>query len=304
MGQVRRFGVVAWRSLLRRYGPAIFAATVIGAILRKYSAADILARLRDGNALTVAPLAALLAISFLAWGASADTLVFRRFGPLGWFDVARGKAAASVLTAIGYFFSNGGYAVWIARRTRTGASLSAGLVLYIMMGDLGAVGLVASAVMPWVHGFAPALRWVAIAAATVPVAAIAIGPLVPGGRVRLLDPWREVPRSVGFAQLALRCVNVGLAALLTSLAARAFGLSIPFGTLLASTPILLLVSSLPVNVAGIGAAQAAWLVLFLPYEDGAKILAFQLVWALTLGTAMIVRGLPFLPRALAEVAGK
>jgi hypothetical protein len=99
-------------------------------------------------------------------------------------------------------------------------------------------------------------------------------------------------------------VNVGIAVLLTSLAARVFGLSIPLGTLVAYMPILVLVGSLPVNVAGIGAAQGAWLLFFLPFEEGTKILAFQLVWTVTLGVSMVLRGLPFLPRALAEVAAR
>jgi hypothetical protein len=299
---MQRSAGAAMRRLPRQLGPVVFAAAVLAAILRKYPAADILAKLHEGNPLRVVPFAALLAVTFLLWGASADTVVLRRFGGVGWLDVARGKAATAVLTSIGYFFSNGGYAVWIARRTRLGASLSAGLALYVMMGDLGAVGLVASAVLPWVHESSPALRWIAFAIATVPVAAIILGPWVPG-RVRLFDPWRAVPRWAGFTQLALRCINVAFAAVLTSLAARVFGLAIPFGTLLASTPILLLVTSLPVNVAGIGAAQAAWLVLFVRYEDGPKILAFQILWAVALGVAFVVRGLPFLPRVLDEVAG-
>jgi len=228
--------------------------------------------------------------------------VLRRFGTLGLWDVARGKAAAAVLAAVGYFFSNGGYGVWIARRTRLGAPMSAGLVVYFMVGDLAAVGVVASAVMPCVHDVPLSLRLLAIVIAALPVAAIVVGPWVPSGRARWLDPWRAVPRKDGFAQLALRCINVSFAALLTSLGARAFGLSIPFETLLAYAPILLLVSSLPVNVAGIGAAQGAWLLFFLPYEEGPSILAFQLTWTLALGVAMVLRGLPFLPRALAQVA--
>jgi hypothetical protein len=304
IGHARRVGAVAWRSPLRRFGPVLVAAVVVAAILRKYRAGDIAASLREGDALRAMPIACLLAVSFLTWGAMADMVVLRRFGAVGFLDVARGKAAAAVLTAIGYFFSNGGYGVWIARRTQIGASLSAGLVLYFMMGDLAAVGVVASAVMPWVHGVPHALSFVAVAIAALPVLAIALGPLVPAGRLRMLDPWRAVPRSAGFLQLALRCVNVGIAALLTSLAARAFGLSIPFGTLVACTPILVLVSSLPVNVAGIGAAQAAWLLFFLPFEEGTRILAFQLAWTVTLGAAMVLRGLPFVPRALGQIAAK
>jgi hypothetical protein len=304
MGHVRRLGAVAWRGPLRRFGPVVIAGIVVAAILRRYSVGQIAASLRDGNALGALPLAGVLALSFLAFGAAADMVVLRRFGPVGFLDVARGKAAAAVLAAVGYFFSNGGYAVWIARRTRAGASLSAGLVLYFMAGDLAAVGVITCATMPWVPAVPSALRLFAVVIAVLPVAAIALGPLVPPGRLRVLDPWRHVPRSAGFTQLALRCVNVGIAVLFTSLAARAFGLSVPLGTLVAYMPILLLVSSLPVNVAGIGAAQAAWLLFFLPFEEGSRIVAFQLVWTVMLGTAIVLRGLPFLSRALGQIAAR
>ena len=91
--------------------------------------------------------------------------------------------------------------------------------------------------------------------------------------------------------------------LFTSLAARAFGLAVPLGTLLAYVPLLLLVTSMPVNVAGIGAAQAAWLLFFLPFEQGSRIVAFQLVWTAMMGAGIVLRGLPFLPRALGQIAG-
>jgi hypothetical protein len=302
MGAARRLGGSAWRGPLRKVAPFAIAGAVAIAILRRYSASAIASSFAEGDALHAAPFAILLALSFLSWGALADTVVLRRFGSLRFVDVARGKAAAAVLTALGYFFSNGGYAVWIARRTHVGGARSASLVLYLMMGDLGAVGVVASLVMPFVP-VPSALRLVAGLLAALPLAAIVFGPWIPADRARWLDPLREIPRSVGLAQLALRCVNVGFAALFMALAARSFGLTVPMGVLLACAPILVLVGSLPVNVAGIGAAQGAWLLFLLPFETGPKILAFQLAWTAMLGTAFVLRGLPFLRRTLAEVAG-
>jgi hypothetical protein len=67
---------------------------------------------------------------------------------------------------------------------------------------------------------------------------------------------------------------------------------------------LLLIASLPVNFAGIGAAQAAWLLFFLPFETGPRILAFELAWTVIFGALIILRGLPFLSRALAQIADR
>jgi hypothetical protein len=281
----------------------VIAGVVVAAILRRYSVGEIAARLREGNALGPLPLAALNALTFLVLATAADMVVLRRFGSLSFLDVARGKAASAVLATVGYFFSNGGYGVWIARRTSVGASLGAGLVLYFMIGDLTAIGVVTCVTMPWVSGVPLTVRLFAAAIAIVPMIALALGPLLPGAHFRGLDPWRKVPRSAGFSQLAFRCLNIGLAVLFTSLAARAFGLAVPLGTLLAYVPLLLLVTSMPVNVAGIGAAQAAWLLFFLPFEQGSRIVAFQLVWTAMMGAGIVLRGLPFLPRALGQIAG-
>jgi hypothetical protein len=66
-------------------------------------------------------------------------------------------------------------------------------------------------------------------------------------------------------------------------------------------PIILLVGSLPFSVAGLGAAQAAWLLL-LPWASGPRILAFQMLWQLFTGAGILLRGLPFLRRVVAEIA--
>jgi hypothetical protein len=288
--------------VLRRFGPIVVAALVVAAIVRKVSAREVAQAFRDGHALAVTPFAALLALSFLGWGATADATVLRRFGDVRWRDVVKGKAATAVLTALGYFWSNGGYGVWIARRTGAGAARSAGIVLYVMTGDLAAVGIVACLVMPWVPEVPIGVRFAAPLIAATTIAAILVGPTGAIKLPPLLHAWRAVPRRVGLAQIALRCINVSISALLVTIAARVFGLTIPLGTLAASAPILLLVSSLPINVAGIGAAQGAWLLFFLPYESAPRILAFQLVWTASLGAAFVLRGLPFVPGALGEIA--
>jgi hypothetical protein len=59
---------------------------------------------------------------------------------------------------------------------------------------------------------------------------------------------------------------------------------------------------LPLNVGGMGAAQAAWLV-FLPWASGEKLLAFQLVWQVFFGLGILVRGTPFVRGVAREITG-
>jgi hypothetical protein len=66
-------------------------------------------------------------------------------------------------------------------------------------------------------------------------------------------------------------------------------------------PIVLVVGSLPINVAGIGAVQLAWLKLA-PWSTGERVLAFSFVWQLLWGTCVVVRGLPFTRRVVTEIA--
>jgi hypothetical protein len=83
-------------------------------------------------------------------------------------------------------------------------------------------------------------------------------------------------------------------------AAQAFGLEIPFWVMVSHVPIILIVSSLPVNVAGFGAVQGVWLLLT-PWASAERILAFSVIWQLVSCLALIVRGTPFVRGALADI---
>jgi hypothetical protein len=119
-------------------------------------------------------------------------------------------------------------------------------------------------------------------------------------RFTVFHPWTRGSRSLGLAQLGVRLVQSLVATLGTILAAYAFGLSIPVGVMMAYLPIIGLVNAMPVNVAGIGAVQGAWLLLE-PWAPGEQILAFAVLWTLAAGGAIVLRGLPFVRRVTAEI---
>jgi hypothetical protein len=283
--------------------PYVVTGAVLAVILHRYPVRDIATEMREGHALRMVPLG--LTLPFVLWLPYAvyDRVVMRgAIGPVPLFDVLRAKAACSVLLTLGYFLGGGGYAVWIARTTRVGAARAAGTVLFIMASDLTAVCAVAGASM-WLGGaeVPHALRNTATTIFFVQVALMLVGPH--GAWLRMpaiFEPWRLVPRRWSLLQIAGRIVNITVLTSFTWMAMRVFGLQVPAAAAAMYMPMILLVASLPVNVAGLGAAQAAWL-LFLPWASGAQLLAFQALWHVMSGVGILVRGLPFVRRVVREV---
>lgn len=293
-------------AFLRRFGPYLITALILFAILRKTSPSEIAAQMREGNALAMAPLAVGLMVALLLLAALWDLLVIRgSLGKPGYVDVLRGKAGTAVLMMLGYGFGHGAYGFWIARVTGCGARRAGGIVVYLVMSDLATVALGASLAMGVAGELVPAwLRWMAPAVGLAVLAAMIAGPALLGRMARppaFLDPWRLVPTWIGYAQVAGRLVNMALGITVTWLAARVFGVSIPFLAMAAYLPVVLVVAALPINVGGLGAAQAAWLLAFRPFASDAQILAFQLLWQVMTGLGLVVRGLPFVRRVLVEI---
>jgi hypothetical protein len=281
------------------------SAIAIGAIVAKYPVGAIVDAVRDGNARAVFPIALAFAIVQILLVSAWDTIVFENvLGGPRYVDVVRAKAGCAVLQAVGYVVNQGAYGTWIARATGTGVRVAVALILFTAGSDLAAGALFASAALAFAPIGVPAiLRWGA------PVLAIVIASLLIVPRRRELDlasprplhVFRAVPRRWTLLQLVARASNIALLIGAVYLATRAFGLQIPFAIVAAYMPIVGLVGSLPVNVLGFGAVQAAWLV-FTPWADGPAILGFQVVWNLAVLVANLVRGAAFVPGVLRSIA--
>jgi len=293
----------SWQTWSLRIAPYAVTGVVLAGILHRYPAADIAHEMAAGHALRTLALA--FAMPFIVWlpYAAYDWIVLNgAVGPMALRDVVRAKAASAVLLILGYFLGGGGYAVWIGRTTRVGAARAAGAVLYVMASDLIAVCGVAGASM-WLGGpgASPSLRAAATWVFAVQVALIVVGPY--GGRLRLapvFEAWRIVPRAWSFAQIAGRAGNIAIITAFAWAAMRAFGIDVPAGAAAMYIPVIMLVTSLPISVAGLGAAQAAWLLL-LPWASGPRLLAFQALWQVFTGLGILARGIPFVRGVVREI---
>ena len=290
------------RIWLRRLGPWILTVIIVVALLRKYPLSEIVDRLREGHWLATLPFAFALPIVYLFVLVACDLAVVRSTLPRapGYWQIFAGKAATSILLVVGYYASSGGYGVWLARRTGARASTTTGTVLFIMTGDLVAICLVSSASMKFGHATYPRWLFVTLLTTAMVQLLLIIGKPFARRTPEIFAAWRDVPRGAALLQILGRCANILLAVLATWLGARAFGMAIPLSVMAVYGPIILLVSALPISVAGFGVSQTIWVVL----QDWAPvthILAFQFVWNLMVGTATVLRGLPFLRRAITEI---
>ncbi|MEM9490254.1 MAG: hypothetical protein AAGC55_13995 [Myxococcota bacterium] len=298
------------RLWVRRLAPWIVSIAVITGLLYQYPLERIIAELKHGNLAPLLPWALFVVISTLLTIALWDRLLIRpTLGAVGYGALIRGKAASALLVAIHQGLGHGTYGVWLARVTGSGARPAIGVIAYIAMSEVTALALMASFV---VHAFdadmpGNALETLRIVAPLLAMALIAVallGPRLFGRFVsdpRLLKPWSAIPLRAYAISLAGRTLNMGLFMTGTWAAMNAFGIDIPMVAVATYLPVIILVASLPINVAGFGAVQAAWL-LFTPWAPGEQVLAFQFSWRLSILAALILRSLPFLRRALREIS--
>jgi len=290
----------------QRLGPWVVSALVVIALLRRYRIKDIVTAMGEGHALAMLPVIAVFAVVQIVLVSVWDTMILGSvLGHLRYRDVLRVKLGCALLLAVAYVANQGAYAVWIARATGTRARNAAGLVLYTMASDLCAGCLLVTASIYLgganVHALlrigAPATAIVILSMMALPPR-VTIDPRVEASFVRV---WRAVPRNRGIPQVFGRLLNFTSIVLATWAATRAFGLQIPLRVMFVYGPIVTVIGALPINVAGFGAVQGAWLI-FLPWATGPQILAFQFLYSVMLMSCILVRGLPFVRRVIAEVA--
>ena len=286
-----------WRRRLQRYGPWAVAAVAIVAILVEYPPERIAAEMTQGDLGATVPYAALLIFGGIFLLSASDWLIINgamrapEEASVSYLHTTRARAGMSLLGLLGYGASVGGVGVWIARVTGSGAGLAGGVALYLMATDLIAVSTVAAAAF-WIGrpDVAPALGVVApsIAAVLLLLALVGpFGPLVPRDKLpRVFQPWSRIAPGRAALAVLLRTINICWITTMVWLGANAFGMNVPLGAMATFFPIILVVGSMPVNVAGFGAVQGAWLLLEPWAKSGEQVIAFSVLWHLVVACAI------------------
>ncbi len=292
------------RRILVQLLPWAVALGVAGMIVQQYSLQAIFAEMsagRSGPLFWIAPV--MLAGTLFVVGA-ADFVTIRAHSTRArYLEVVCGKAASVLLDLINYAAGKGGYGAWIARKYGVGVGISAGLVVYIMAADLFGISVVATLAI-WIGqpDLPPAVGYIFAAISATLLLFVLLGPIDQFrlDRFSVFHPWTRTPVGVGLLQMFLRITQQAVFVVVTWLAAEQFGLDVPPAVMLAYFPVIAITGALPINVAGIGAVQGAWLLLE-PWAPAEQILAFSLVWGWVLSGFVVLRGLPFVNGVLRDL---
>lgn len=296
---------------LMRFLPAVIAVLALGSLFLRVEMQELRTALVQGHVAAILPWAALLAIGYMALHSLWERVLLSHTPvPPSYYDVWAGKVGTAVLNSIGFALGSGGYVVWIARATGVGIGGALALRTIAIVADLGALAVVTLVAIAVIHATVPTAVTVGTLVALAVATIVALGlrfSLVP----RRLIPSAHFTNFVATAasvslttwgtQILGRAVSMCFTIATTTLAAIAFGLNVPVAILCALIPVSLFVRVMPVNIAGFGAAQAAFVAVFAPYESAAKLLAFNILWQLAANVFYVLRGLPFVNRATAQI---
>jgi hypothetical protein len=245
-----------------------------------------LAALGSGAVASYLPIACVFICLWLALDAYTLSWLFSRLvGPVGWVEMMRLRAATYPVMALSFHLASAALVPPVARATRSPLSRVAGGMVVHTLGDLCALATLAAGVSLLLHSpLLTALRPL--------LAVIALGTgalLLAGPRARRLlggRPVVEVLAALAPARvvtlIGLRVVFYLSFALFVRASGPSFGVEIPLVDLGARMPLVLAIAALPISAGGIGTTQAAMLWLFAPFAGEPQILAYALVYGVTL----------------------
>ena len=221
---------------------------------------------------------------------------------------ARIKAASYPLGLVNYALGAGATAILLRKRAQMSFSEAAGAIFVIGLFDLGSLILCVIAGMTWIETPSLGLRAGLIFLIGAGVvfgfvilrAPIALGPL---DRIRNLEIFRDartLPLSVLFRLGIVRLLFVGIFIGIVWITLLAFGVSVPVADLVFNTSVLLLVSALPIAVAGIGTGQVVFVALFERYADAETLIAASLTLSFGMILSRATVGLAFAREFTAE----
>lgn len=197
---------------------------------------------------------------------------------------ARIKAASYLLGIVNYALGAGATTVLLRRRTGMTLAESAGAVFVIGLFDLGSLIALVLVGVGMMGASTPGLRIgvvVGVGAAVVAGFAVLRAPIRMGilDRIRDLDVFRDA-RTLPIGLLArlgaLRFAFVSVFVALCWATLWAFSVDVPPLELIVNVSLLLLISALPIAVAGLGTGQVILIELFKDYAPVETLLAVSL----------------------------
>lgn len=250
---------------------------------------------------------------YLLLDTGAVTVAVRRFhAPVRYTEMIPVRAVTYVLSLVNHNVAQGGLALWLWRKEGIPFLAIAGTMIFLAFIEISDLILISSIGAAIAGTEIPGLQQ-----AYLVLYAILAGILFYFRGLKLLGVQRPAPgllstfdraRLVDYgAVLVFKATALLLAAVLNWKAVQFFGMDIPFFAMLASLPLIYLASAVPLTVAKLGTAQAAWVFLLGSYAPEANLLAYSLcahLMFLVMNALLGVCFLPFKGREIWELAEK
>lgn len=228
--------------------------------------------------------------------------LFTRFNaPVTWKEARALRGLTYLATPVNWNLGTAAIILHLRRSKGIGAMQSTSTMLFYGLIDLmvlSTLALAGASALP----ASPEIARIQLAAAIADGFAIALLAALMTSRPRWR--WLERLRAAGINQTHRKATARDVAVLVAVrtcyflgfvlyfwLGTWAFNASVPLFLALAATPIILVVSTLPITPAGLGTQQAAMLYLLAPYASEAPVLAFSLSYPVALICTRLPLGL-------------
>lgn len=245
-------------------------------------------------------------IWFLLEGLNLKAL-FSHFGsPLEYGEVLSIRGTTYLLMVLSYSLGIGGIAYYLKRIKGIPLSRATGLVLFYNFSDIISLALMSSIGCALTFESSAMLEKLLILSV-----AVFFGYYINVIIFRHLPEWRFLKRiknleilrpfhEAGLRQYILipfyRALYFSTFIMFFYFAVKAFNMDIPLLTLAGIIPIVLFIGAIPVTPSGLGTIQAAMLYFFISYSTEPNILAFSLVYSVSIFILRVPIGLFYLKR--------
>ncbi|MDB4970756.1 MAG: hypothetical protein JWN44_6445 [Myxococcales bacterium] len=261
----RRWSAVA---IAKNIGPYLIAALALGWVLRHIDHKKLLTVLHQ------APMGWFIAMSafMLVLNCAADTFamsaVFRRFGTrVPYKDLYLVRASTYLLAVVNYHVGQAAIVGYLYRVKRVPLMRAGGWILFIIGINVGTLFILASAGAARTSGELQIMRWIPLVCGigiVVYAMILTIKPRFLAER-RILNPLFEMGITGHAYGVLVRLPHIFVLLVWHFASLRMFGVQVTPGAALLYLPAYFAISSLPVNVNGIGVAQLVALFFFMPY---------------------------------------
>jgi len=261
----RRMSVGA---IAKKIAPYFIAAVALGWVLHSTDRHKLM------EALHHAPIFAFVAFStvIILLNCAADTFamgaVFARFGcKVPYKDLYLVRASTYLLAVVNYHVGQAAIVGYLYRVRRVPLLKASGWILFIIGINVGTLFLLASAGATRVSGDLAVLRYIPLACGigiVVYAALLTLKPRILAER-RILQPLFEMGISGHIYGVLVRLPHIGVLLVWHFFSLRMFGVPVTVGAALLYLPAYFAVSSLPINVNGLGVAQLVAVYFFAPY---------------------------------------